>query len=135
MIFLNQFRFDRIVATSLWPTFWPNLCTLRGLSVCVSAVSRHSYSGLLLYTRSVVYLCVCLRYLGIATAAYCYTHVAWSICVCVSAQGCRQVKICGVDRHDKRGARACNEGLEAERPPTPPPVKTRRICINFGSDL
>ena len=31
-------------------------------------------------------------------------------------QGRRQVKICGVDRHGERGARAYNEGLEAERP-------------------
>jgi len=39
-------------------------------------------------------------------------------------QGRRQVKICGVDRHGERKARAYNGGLEAERPsPTPPPVK------------
>jgi len=45
-------------------------------------------------------------------------------------------QICGVDRHGERGARAYNGGLEAERPPPPlPPVKTRRICISFGSDL
>jgi len=51
-------------------------------------------------------------------------------------QGRRQIKICGVDRHGERGARAYNGGLEAERPPLPlPPVKTRRICINFRSDL
>ena len=55
-------------------------------------------------------------------------------------QGRRQVKICGVDRHGERGARAYNGGLEAEPTgPTPPPpfspVKTRRICINFRSDL
>jgi len=52
----------------------------------------------------------------------------------------RLVKICRVDRHGERGARAYNGGLEAEpkgiNPPLPfPPVKTRRICINFRSDL
>jgi len=46
-------------------------------------------------------------------------------------QGRCQVKICGVDKHGERGARAYNGGLEAERPP----VKTRRIYINFRSDL
>ena len=50
-------------------------------------------------------------------------------------QGRRQVKICGVDRHGERGARAYNGGLEAERPPSPPPVKSRWICINFSSHL
>ena len=49
-------------------------------------------------------------------------------------QGRRQVKICGVDRHGERGARAYNGGLEAERPsPTPPPCKTRRILSISGA--
>ena len=25
---LNLLRFDRIMATSLWPTFWPTVCAL-----------------------------------------------------------------------------------------------------------
>jgi len=36
------------------------------------------------------------------------------------AQGRRQVKICGVDRHGECGARAYNGGLEADRPPPLP---------------
>ena len=38
----------------------------------------------------------------------------------VYAKGRRQVKICGVDRHGERRARAYNGGLEAERPDRPP---------------
>ena len=52
-----------------------------------------------------------------------------------SNKGRRQLKICGVYRHGVRGARAYNWGQEAERPTNPSPVKTRRICINFRSDL
>ena len=33
-----------------------------------------------------------------------------------AVQGRRQVKICAVDRHGERGARAYNGGLEAEPP-------------------
>ena len=45
----------------------------------------------------------------------------------------RQIKICGVDRH---GEREPMTGVwRRSDPPNPPPVKARRICINFGSDL
>jgi len=38
-------------------------------------------------------------------------------------QGSRQVKICGVDRHGERGARAYSGGLEEEPTgPTPLPL-------------
>jgi len=48
-------------------------------------------------------------------------------------QGRRQVKICGVDRH---GEREPITGVWRRTAPPPlPPVKTRRICINFRSDL
>ena len=44
-----------------------------------------------------------------------------------------------VDRHGERGARAYNgessPNLNRTPPATPSPVKTRRICINFRSDL
>ena len=38
-----------------------------------------------------------------------------------------------MDRHGKRGARAYNGGLGAERPPLPPPVKTRRMISILGA--
>jgi len=46
-------------------------------------------------------------------------------------QGRRQVKICGVDRHGE-----CQPITGVWRRSDPPTrVKTRRICINFTSDL
>ena len=46
-------------------------------------------------------------------------------------QGRRQVKICGVDRHGERGARAYNGDLEAERPPYPSPCKNSSDLYQF----
>ena len=46
-------------------------------------------------------------------------------------QGRRQVKICGVDRHGERGARAYNWGLEAERPPYSSPCKNSSDLYQF----
>ena len=49
-------------------------------------------------------------------------------------QGRRQVKICGVDRHGERGARAYNGSLEAERPdrlPYPYPRKNSSDLYQF----
>jgi len=43
----------------------------------------------------------------------------------------RQVKICGVDRHGDRGARAYNGGLETERPPIPLPYKNSSDLYQF----
>jgi len=56
------------------------------------------------------------------------------------SQGRRQVKICGVDRH---GEREPITGVWRQNPQRGPgstplprrPVTTRRICINFRSDL
>ena len=48
-------------------------------------------------------------------------------------QGRRQVKICGVDRHGER--QPITGVWKRSDPLPPPPAKTRRICINFMSDL
>jgi len=50
-------------------------------------------------------------------------------------KGRRQVKICGVDRHGEREPITGVWRRTAPPPTTHPPVKTRRICINFRSDL
>ena len=53
----------------------------------------------------------------------------------VNSQGRRQVKICGVDRHGSRGARAYNGGLEAERPPFSAPCKNTSDLYQFQERL
>jgi len=61
-------------------------------------------------------------------------HIAFPSCTTsyINVQGRRQVKICGVDGHGKRGT--YNGGLEAEPTPLPPPpVKTRRIVSISGA--
>ena len=82
----------------------------------------------------------------LTSASVNHTVTAASVSVVIRGAGSTQTykcpstgaspgQICGVDRHGERGARVYNGSLEAERPPSPPPVKTRRICINFRSDL
>ena len=53
-------------------------------------------------------------------------------CSWTNKQGRRQVKIYRVDRH---GEPITGVWRRSDPPPTPPPVKTRLICINFRSDL
>jgi len=60
------------------------------------------------------------------THGECCAATDWTMWLC---QGRRQVKICGVDRHGERGARAYNGSLEAEKIPLFP-----SICKN-SSDL